>query len=131
MRQFLIFILISLLNIPLSYSAILNEDLTVESSSVVGGIENGWYQATVQYSNSNTGTNSTYTLNVKVEYNRVVKIDFGNGGSVHTGFNNEGYIYSGGYLYFSTDYKGNISSANATVTVSDSNGMKYFKITIE
>ena len=90
MRQFLVFILISFINIPVSYTAILKEDLIAENSNLVGGIENGWYQATVQYNNYKTGTNSTYTLNVKVEYNNVTVIDFGNGGSVHTGYNNEG-----------------------------------------
>ena len=55
-------------------------------------IDDGWYKAIVM-----TGY-SKYRLNVKVEYDRVVAIDFGNGGSVHTGMNNEGYTYGGGYL---------------------------------
>jgi hypothetical protein len=61
-------------------------------------LENGVYSATVKYYNSSTGTHSTYTLDVEVESNRVVAIDFGNGASVHTGFNNSGYNYSGGDL---------------------------------
>jgi len=86
----------------------------------------------VKYSNYSTGTNSTYKLNVYVQYDKVTKIDFGNGGSVHTGYNNEGYLYSGGTLYFDTDYQGTISSATATVTISDNNGsMHTYKITIE
>ena len=94
-------------------------------------LEDGWYSAKVQYSNYSTGTNATYTLNVKVEYDKISNIDFGNGGSVHSGFNNEGYIYSGGYLTFEKDFSGNITAATATVTVSDNNGMRYYKIRIE
>lgn len=81
------------------------------------GISDGWYEATVKYSNSNTYTRSTYTLNVQVEADRVVKIDFGNGGSVHSGYNNSGYYYSGGYLDFQYDYNRNIVGATTRVTV--------------
>ena len=95
------------------------------------GIEDGWYEAIVKYTNYSTGTNSTYSLNVKVEYGKVSKIDFGNGGSVHSGYNNEGYIYSGGYLFYEKDYNGNIVAATTTVTVSGTDGMRYFKIRIE
>jgi hypothetical protein len=83
-------------------------------------IEDGWYAAIVK-----TGINAKYRLNVKVQYNSVVAIDFGNGGSVHTGFNNEGYVYSGGYLSVYGD------NATATVTVSDGRELKYFYITLE
>lgn len=94
-------------------------------------IDDGWYEATVNYSNYKTETNATYTLNVKVEYGVVAKIDFGNGGSVHSGYNNEGYIYSGGYLSFEKNYNGDIVAATTTVTISDGNGMRYFKIRIQ
>ena len=36
------------------------------SVSVLNKIDDGWYEATVNYSNYKTGTNATYTLNVKV-----------------------------------------------------------------
>lgn len=94
-------------------------------------IEDGWYNATVKYSNYSTGTNATYSLKVKVNYGKVSIIDFGNGGSVHNGYNNEGYFYSGGYLSFETDYDGNTVAATTTVNISDTNGMRYFKIRIE
>lgn len=83
-------------------------------------IDDGWYSAIVK-----TDLNAKYRLNVKVQYNNVVTIDFGNGGSVHSGFNNEGYIYSGGYLSVYGD------DATATVTVSDGGSLKYFYITLE
>ena len=44
------------------------------------GFEDGTYCAEVDYYNPNTGTNNTYTLEVEVQYNEVVKILFGNGG---------------------------------------------------
>lgn len=94
------------------------------------GIGDGWYSATVYYTNYGTGTYSTYTLDVKVQYNTVVAIDFGNGGSVHSGYNNSGYTYSGGYLSFETNYMGNIVAATTTVSVYDSNS-RSFRIIIE
>lgn len=98
---------------------------------VLDGIKDGWYSSTVKYSNYSTGTFATYTLDVKVESNRIVRIDFGNGGSVHSGYNEYGYIYSGGYLYFEKDYKGNTIAATASVSISDSNGLRDYKIRIE
>ena len=96
------------------------------------GISDGWYNATVEYYNSSTYKRETYTLSVKVESNSVTAIDFGNGGSVHSGYNNSGYMWAGGYLSFQKDYStGNIKSATANVSVSDSNGMRTFDITIE
>lgn len=107
------------------------EIAVLQSSFNFSTLENGWYSAKVQYSIYSTVTNATYTLNVKVEYDKISNIDFGNGGSVHSGFNNEGYIYSGGYLTFEKDFSGNIKAAIATVTVSENNGMRYYKIRIE
>ncbi len=104
-----------------------NSELSIAS----GGIDDGWYKARVKYSNYSTGTYETYTLNVKVSYDKVSEIDFGNGGSVHSGYNSEGYYYSGGSLYFETDYDGTISAATATVTITDTNGTRTFKIRIE
>lgn len=96
------------------------------------GISDGWYSATVKYSNYSTGTYATYTLDVKVEYNSVTAIDFGKGGSVHSGYNNEGYQYSGGSLSFEYDYGyTSIVAATATVTIYDTGGIKYFNIRIE
>src|ERR1017187_3117113 len=93
---------------PSKASSLFNCPYSVAASY---GIEDGWYKATVKYDNYSTGTHSTYTLGVKVQYERVVAIDFGNGGSVHSGINNEGYLYSGGSLNTETDYNGNVSSA--------------------
>jgi len=95
-------------------------------------LQDGWYSATVKYYNYNTGTRSTYSLDVKVEYDRVVKIDFGNGGSVHSGYNDSGYTYSGGYLSEKTDYYNNVVGYTTKVTIYESNSNTVtFDITIE
>lgn len=101
----------------------------VSSSTSYLTIEDGWYEATIKYSNSNTYTRSTYTLNVQVQSDRVVRIDFGNGGSVHSGYNNSGYYYSGGYLNFSYDFNGNIVGATTRVTVQ--RGTAYLTYDVE
>ncbi|MDX5479227.1 MAG: hypothetical protein LPJ98_12315 [Cyclobacteriaceae bacterium] len=93
-------------------------------------IENGWYEASVSYYNPSTFQRSRYNLNVKVEYNRVTVIDFGNGGSVHSGYNNSGYTYYGGSLSFQRNFNGQIISATTRVSVTDSNGTRYFDIEI-
>ena len=41
-------------------------------------LEDGTYTATVDYYNPNTGYSNTYTLDVEVENNQVVQIDFPN-----------------------------------------------------
>ncbi len=100
-------------------------------SNSQSNIENGWYQATVKYCNYSTYTQSKYTLNVKVEYGRVIVIDFGNGGSVHSGYNNSGYTYSGGYIHMERDYNYNIVAAKARVTITEDFTVKTFDIIIE
>jgi len=94
-------------------------------------IDNGWYDAVVSYYNPSTFQKSSYTLSVKVEYDRVTAIDFGNGGSVHAGYNNSGYFYNGGILSMKKDNQGNIVAGTTRVSVVDSNGTRTFDITIE
>lgn len=94
-------------------------------------IENGWYEAVVSYYNPKTYQRSNYTLSVKVEYNRVTVIDFGNGGSIHSGYNNSGYTYYGGSLSFQKDFNGQITSATTQVSVSDTNGTRYYDVKIQ
>ncbi len=94
-------------------------------------IDNGWYDANVSYYNPSTYQRSNYTLSVKVEYDSVTAIDFGNGGSVHSGYNNSGYSYYGGTLTMKRDYQGNIVAATTRVSVTDSNGTRTFDISIE
>ncbi len=94
-------------------------------------ISDGWYEATILYT-SHTGHKATYVLDVKVEHLCVVAISFGNGGSVHKGYNNSGYYYRGGGLSFERDRNGNIVAASTTVTVSYDNGdWQQFNIYIQ
>ena len=117
---------ILLLPLCLSFSLISNGNVT--SAPLTGtlctlksakAIDDGWYSAIVK-----TGY-SKYRLNVKVQYDRVIAIDFGNGGSVHTGVNNEDYIYGGGYLSTYGD------EATAVITISEGYSVKQFNITLE
>ena len=95
-------------------------------------IDNGWYESTAKYSNLKTGTSATYTLNVKVESNHIVRIQFEDGGSLHSGYNNEGYSYYGGSLSFEMDSNNIIKAATSTVTITERNGStQTFKIRIE
>lgn len=93
-------------------------------------ISDGWYKAKVEYYNDKTQYKNTYTLKVKVSYGSVTVIDFGNGGSVHSGYNNEGYYYSGGSLTIHRDYSGNVTYVDGTVTVTEGGTTKTFTITI-
>jgi hypothetical protein len=104
---------------------------SVSSEISVEGIDNGWYDAAVSYYNPSTYQRSNHILSLKVEYDSVTVIDFGNGGSVHSGFNNSGYTYSGGSLSMKRDYQGNLVGATTRVSVSDSNGTRTFDISIE
>jgi hypothetical protein len=94
-------------------------------------IKNAWYESTIKYWNLKTNTQATYTLNVKVESNRVTKIDLGDNGSLHSGMNNEGYIYSGGNLFFELDSNNNVKAATTTVTITGNNIYTTWKIRIE
>ena len=57
----------------------LNDELE-EYYSYDDGFESGDYCAEVDYYNPNTGTSSTYTLNVEVEDNVLVTVHWPNGG---------------------------------------------------
>ncbi len=135
MKKFILTLLfISLFSIEIipanEFSMLLKDNSVYE----LFGIDDGWYEATVKYTNYSTWTTSSYILDVYVSDDRVTTIDFGNDGSFHTGFNSDGYLYSGGYFSFEKDYAGNITAATTTVTVtflSGTSGTKQFKIRIE
>lgn len=130
MRKVVLLFLLLFINVT-------SQSLSVKSSNVYdsflfeSGIEDGWYEVTVDYTNFKTGTIATYTLTVGVVNESVEIIEFGKGGSVYSGYNHEGYVYSGGELEYETDSNGNIVAATTTVTVSDHNGIRTFEISIE
>lgn len=72
------------------------QNINVESEDLnetLSSFPDDTYTATVDYFNSNTGTSSTYTLDVEVEGNSVKVIHFNNGGWL-----DETHIVSGGQL---------------------------------
>jgi hypothetical protein len=97
-----------------------------------GTIGDGRYKATVKVFNHSSYSRNTYTLVVEVRNDRVVSIEFDNGGSIHDGYNNSGYRYSGGTLQFERDYGGSVRAATATVTqVLDNGSYRTYDIRIE
>jgi hypothetical protein len=91
-------------------------------------IEDGTYEAVVDYSNSSTNYSQRYTLTVVVDGDRVVQINFGNGGYIR--YNPYEYgKYEGGNLSFKKNYSGQIVGATTTVRYREDNGsILTFKI---
>lgn len=84
-------------------------------------LDDGVYELTVNCK-SHTGLNQNYTLDVRIQDDRVVQIYFSNGGSVHSGRNNSGYTWRGGGIAWNTDWYGNIQSGKAIMQVDYGNG---------
>jgi hypothetical protein len=78
-KQIIFLLVILLTSCSSSDEEYYGEEYPIEGQTE-DGFEDGTYCAEVEYYNPNTGTNSTYTLEVEVEYNEVTKIYFGNGG---------------------------------------------------
>jgi hypothetical protein len=94
-------------------------------------IPDGWYKAKVTYSNSNTSTQSNYLLDVEVKTGSVIKIDFGNSGSVHSGLNSSGYTYKGGDLEYDRDMiSGNILAGLTSVKIINATSILTYRISI-
>jgi hypothetical protein len=73
-----------------------------DGSSLMGGYSDGTYCAEVDYYNPNTGTSSTYTLQVEIEEDELVTIYWPNGGWLDdTHFTSTDI--SDGYASFSSD----------------------------
>lgn len=81
-------------------------------------LRDGKYNATVKYV-SHTGYEATYSVVVSVKNDRVVAIYFSNGGSVHNGYNSEGYSYNGGKLSPVRDYGGKFVAMKGKVLISE------------
>ena len=67
------------------------------------GYKDGTYCADVSYNNPNTGTSNTYTLEVEVESNQVVQINWGNGGWMDEDHFSAQDLDGSGYCSFSSD----------------------------
>lgn len=67
------------------------------------GYEDGTYCADVNYYNPNTGTRSTYSLEVEIESNSLVKIYWGNGGWLDEDHFRSADLDNGGFCSFTSD----------------------------
>ena len=78
------YILIILISIGFSSCDSSVKSFTKDEFSIEGqtedGFEDGTYCANVTYHNPNTGTTNEYTLDVEVSNNRVIRINWSNGG---------------------------------------------------
>jgi hypothetical protein len=83
------------------------EDGIEESYFIEGqtseGFEDGTYCADVTYYNPNTGTENTYTLEVEIEFNQVIQINWNNGGWMDTDHFSPVDLDSDGTCSFSND----------------------------
>ncbi|WP_394774633.1 hypothetical protein [Flavobacterium sp.] len=74
-----------------------------EAKNDDGSYSDDTYCAEVQYHNPNTGTQSSYTLTIKVENNEIVKIDWPNGGSLGEDNFSNAAIDEDGHASFTSD----------------------------
>jgi hypothetical protein len=86
------------------------------------GFEDGTYCADVTYYNPNTGTKSDYVLKVDVAGNKVVKINFGNGGWLDSDYITPKLLDDNGKCTLTTDrnyeYSVKITGRNCNVSTS-------------
>ena len=94
-------------------------------------LDDGVYELPVSYM-SDTGHRAKYILDVKIQNDNVVCIYFGNGGYVHSGYNNSDYSWRGGGILWNVDWNGNIISGEAIIQVDYNNGgYQLFTVRIE
>jgi ribosomal protein L37E len=91
-----------------------------EEGNNTGEYEDGTYCASVNYYNPNTGTVGTYTLNVEVESNELVRIYWGNGGWLDEDHFSAQELDDDGYCSFTSD-KGN----TYRVTINEEGGCSH------
>jgi hypothetical protein len=84
-------------------------------------LDDGIYELVVEYS-SNSTSNELYTLDVRIENDKITHIYFGNGGYVHNGRNNSGYSWSGGGIRWDVNNNGKIRGGKAIIQLNYGNG---------
>ena len=93
-------------------------------------LPDGQYYADISYFNYPTNNSAEYNLKVRVRSGQVIIIHLDNGGILHYGINNEGYLYTGGMLKAHKDKKTNKLEYNAQVSISNGNTISTYNITI-
>lgn len=91
-------------------------------------LDDGFYDLTVECE-SNSSNTRRYILEVLIENDNIVRINFDNGGSLHKGLNNSGYTWRGGGIKWEVDYRGNIVRGKAVIHV-DYGGGRWQLFTI-
>lgn len=95
----LLIILITISSCKKNYDSGDGEEYATEVES---DYPDGTYCADIDYYNPDTGTSSTYSLNVEVENNEVTVIQWPNGGWLDSSHFNSEELDSGGYCSFTT-----------------------------
>jgi len=93
-------------------------------------LTDGWYYAEVAYYNYATYLSADYTLKVKVKDGMVIIIYLNNGGVLHWGINNEGYLYTGGKLDVKEDKKSQKLQYTTQVSISNGRSISSYSISI-
>jgi hypothetical protein len=93
-------------------------------------LTDGWYYAEVAYYNYATYLSADYTLKVKVKDGMVIIIYLNNGGILHWGINNEGYLYTGGKLDVKEDKKSQKLQYTTQVSISNGRSISSYSISI-
>jgi hypothetical protein len=104
-RKYWLLLLISLLLINIGCSNKSSNESSDDNEyySEENGYEDGTYCAEVTYYNQNTGTRNTYTLEVEVESNELVKIYWNNGGWLDEDHFNAQELDNDGTCSFTSD----------------------------
>lgn len=115
-----IFILVTLItSCSSSDDEYYDEEYPIEGQTEEG-FEDGTYCADVTYSNPNTGTENTYTLEVEVYNNEVTKINWNNGGWMDEDHFTAEQLDSDGSCSFTSDkgyeYTVSITGSNCEYT---------------
>lgn len=91
-------------------------------------LDDGIYEVQVEYQ-SHTQHRAVYKLMVKIQNDNITQIYFGDGGSVHTGYNNSGYTWRGGGIQWTRNWDGTIIGGKAVIQITYTNsGWQLFTI---
>lgn len=101
------------------------------ADTTIKTLPDGHYYGNVDYFNYASSISATYSdLKLKVREGIVRVIYLSNGGIIHDGINNEGYLYTGGKLKASKDKHTGKLEYTAQVSISNGVNIYSYKITI-
>jgi len=101
------------------------------SDTTLKTLPDGYYYGNVDYFNYASSLSATYSdQKLKVREGIVRVIYLGDGGVIHDGINNEGYLYTGGKLKVSKNKRTGKLEYTAQVSISNGANIYSYKITI-